>query len=64
MRRLGKNCIDCGCNAVGSIVEEVKPVFRMETVNFACGAVFKSVYTANGNVGRAMHSGCMREEDL
>jgi hypothetical protein len=25
--------------------------------------VFKCVYTANGNVGRAMHSGCMREGD-
>jgi hypothetical protein len=25
--------------------------------------VFKSVYTANGNVGRAMHSGCMWEGD-
>jgi len=59
MRRLGKSCIDCGSNAIGSIVDEVKPVFRMEIVNFACGAVFKSVYTANGNVGRAMHSGCM-----
>jgi hypothetical protein len=29
MRKLGKSCIDCGCNAVGSIVDEVKPVFRM-----------------------------------
>ena len=45
MRRLGISCIDCGCNAVGSIVDEVKPVFRMEIVNFACGAVFKSEYT-------------------
>ena len=43
MRRLGKSCIDCGCSAVGSIVDEVKPVFRMGIVNFACGAVFKSV---------------------
>ena len=63
MRKLGKSCIDCGCEAVGSIVDEVKPVFRMEIVNFACGAVFKRVHTANGNIGRATHSGCMKDAD-
>jgi len=63
MRKLGKSCIDCGCEAVGSIVDEVKPVFRMEIVNFACGAVFKSVHTTNGNIGRATHSGCMKDAD-
>jgi len=61
MKRLGKSCIDCGSVAVGSIVDEVKPVFRMEIVNFACGAVFKSTYTANGNIGRATHNGCMQD---
>ena len=61
MKRLGNSCIDCGSAAVGSILDEVKPVFRMEIVNFACGAVLKSIYTANGNIGRATHSGCMRE---
>jgi hypothetical protein len=58
MKRLGKRCIDCGCEAAGSIVDEVKPMFRMEIVHFPCGAEFKSVHTANGNVGRATHSGC------
>ncbi len=64
MKKLGKCCIDCGCEAVGTVVDEVKPVFRMEIVNFACGAVLKSVHTANGNVSRATHSGCMCKGEL
>jgi hypothetical protein len=58
MTKLGKHCIDCGSGAVATVVDEVKPLFRMEIVNFACGAVLKSTYTANGNVARAAHSGC------
>ena len=61
MNRLGKRCIDCGSEVVGSVVDEIKPVFRMEIVNFACGAVMKSTYSANGNISRASHSGCMKD---
>jgi len=61
MKKMSKSCIDCGCEATGTVVDEVKPVFRLEIVNFACGAVLKSVHTANGNVGRATHSGCMND---
>lgn len=61
MREFGKSCIDCGSEAVNSIVEEVKPVFRMEIVNYACGATLKTTFTSNGNVTRAAHSGCTRE---
>jgi hypothetical protein len=32
----------------------------MEIINFACGAVLKSTFTANGMIGKAMHSGCTR----
>lgn len=61
MSEFGKRCIDCGSEAVNSIVEEVKPVFRMEIINYACGATLKTTFSANGNVTRASHSGCMNE---
>jgi len=58
MKKLGTNCIDCGSIAIKTLVDEVKPVFRMEIVDFACGAVQKSTYTANGRIGRVSHTGC------
>jgi hypothetical protein len=58
MNKLGKNCIECGSAVVSSIVDEEKPVFKMEIISFACGAVLKSTYTANGNIAKAVHSGC------
>jgi hypothetical protein len=61
MNKLGRQCIDCGSEAIMKTVDEVKPMFRMEIVNFACGAVLKTTFTANGNIGRAVHSGCMQE---
>ncbi len=61
MNKLGSRCIDCGSVAVEKTVDEVKPVFRMEIVNFACGAVLKTTFTANGNIGKAFHSGCMEK---
>ncbi len=60
MTKLGTHCIDCGSEAIATVVDEVKPLFRMEIVNFACGAVLKSTFTANGNISRAAHSGCQR----
>jgi hypothetical protein len=58
MKQFGKYCIDCSSEAVTRTVDEVKPLFRMEIVQFACGAVLKSTFTANGNIGKASHSGC------
>ena len=58
MKKLGTCCIDCGSAVVESFVDEVKPRYRMEIVNFACGAVLKSDFTSNGNIGRTSHSGC------
>lgn len=64
MGRMEKHCIDCGSRAVNRIIDEVRPMFRMETVDFACGAVLKSTFTNNGNVARVSHSGCSRFEEL
>ncbi len=61
MNRLGSRCIECGSMATVKTIDEVKPIFRMEIVNFACGAVLKTTFTANGNIGRAIHSGCRQE---
>jgi hypothetical protein len=61
MNRLGNRCVDCGSEAIANIVDEVKPVFRMEIVNFACGAVLKTTFSANGNIAKAFHSGCLQE---
>jgi hypothetical protein len=56
-------CIDCGSRAVNRVVDEVRPVFRMEVTDFACGAVFKSIFSRNGNIGRVSHSGCRQHEE-
>jgi len=61
MKKMHKNCLDCGSDAIRTIVDEVKPVYKMTQVDFACGAVLKTIFTANGNVGRVSHSGCMAE---
>ena len=63
-KKLGYNCIECGSAAISSIVDEEKPIFKMEITNFACGAVLKSTFTANGNIARASHSGCMQDSGL
>lgn len=59
MKKMHSNCFDCGSDAVRTIVDEVKPMYKMTQVDFSCGAVLKTVFTANGNIGRVMHSGCM-----
>lgn len=64
MKQFGKYCIDCNSEALTRTIDEVKPVFKMETVEFACGAVLKSSFTANGNISRASHSGCRRDSGL
>ena len=64
MRKLENYCIDCGSKAVNRVIDEVKPVFRMEVVDFACGAELKSTFTRNGNIARVSHSGCSCLEEL
>ena len=58
MKIIHKQCIDCGSQAIETMIDEVKPVFRMEITNFACGATLKNIFSANGNIGRVHHSGC------
>jgi len=60
VKKLRTNCIDCGSEAIHSIIDEIKPVFKMEIISFACGAELKTTYSANGNIGKAVHSGCMQ----
>jgi hypothetical protein len=64
MKQFGKYCIDCSSDAITRTIDEVKPLFRMEIVQFACGALLKSTFTANGNIGRASHSGCTGDSGL
>ena len=61
MKCARKHCIDCGSEAVDILVDEVKPVFKMEIIRFACGAELKNIYSSNGNVGKVLHSGCSQE---
>lgn len=56
-------CLDCGSRAVSRTIDEVLPRFRMEIINYACGAELKSVYSSNGNIGRLCLSGCGRIEE-
>jgi hypothetical protein len=60
LKKLGKNCLECGSAAIANIVDEEKPIFKMEIINFACGAVLKSTFSANGMISKAVHSGCTR----
>ena len=64
MKLSGKYCIDCGSEAVTTTVDEVKPVFRMEIVNYACGAELRTIFSANGNRAKVVHSGCTHESGL
>lgn len=64
LKKLGKHCIECGSVAISNIIDEEKPIFKMEIISFACGAVLKSTFTANGNIAKAVHSGCMRDSGL
>jgi hypothetical protein len=64
MRKPENYCIDCGSRVVNRMIDEVRPVFRMEVVDFDCGAVFKSTFSRNGNIARVSHSGCRRFEEL
>ncbi len=61
MKSLRKNCIDCGSEAIETLIDEIKPNFRMEVVRYACGAEFRGSFSNVSNMGKAVHSGCMTE---
>ncbi len=58
MKKLRRQCIDCGSDAVQTIIDEIKPNFRMEIVRYSCGAEMKSSFSKKSNMGNAVHSGC------
>jgi hypothetical protein len=58
MKSLRRHCIDCGSAAVQTLIDEIKPDFRMELVQFECGAEMKSSYSTKRNTGKVVHSGC------
>lgn len=58
MKYLRKQCIDCGSDAVQTLVDEIKPNFRMEVVQYACGAELRSSFSTVSRMGKAEHSGC------
>lgn len=62
MKRLGKTCIECGSGVIDRTEERESRQFRFERINFACGATLETYQTANGNVARAIHSGCTAPE--
>lgn len=62
MRKLGRTCIECNSGIIGKIEERELRQFHFEKIEFACGATLKSFHTANGNVARAIHSGCPVDE--
>ena len=61
MKKMRSSCFDCGGDVVRTIVDEVKPMYKMTQVDFTCGATLKTIFTANGNIGRVVHSGCTSE---
>lgn len=58
-----KKCIDCGSEAIQTVIDEIKPIFRMELVYFSCGAILKSSYGARGQIGKVSHEGCRTEKE-
>ncbi|HEY4743846.1 MAG TPA: hypothetical protein VIH45_04250 [Desulfuromonadaceae bacterium] len=61
MKKMSKQCLHCGSEAIGTLRDVVPPVFRMEVVQYACGAVLKSITGARGRIGRLSHEGCTGE---
>lgn len=61
MKKLSKYCLNCGSEAISIVTDAVPPVFRMEVVQYACGAVLKSMTGAHGRIGRLSHEGCSQE---
>jgi hypothetical protein len=58
MKYLRKKCIDCGSEALETLIDEIKPNFRMEVVRYACGAEFRGTFSTSSGMGKAEHSGC------
>ncbi|MEI6208542.1 MAG: hypothetical protein WCP20_17330 [Desulfuromonadales bacterium] len=56
-------CMDCGSEAGQITVDEVKPVYREEVVNYTCGAVLRSMYASGGTRGSISHEGCSNVEE-
>jgi hypothetical protein len=63
MKNTVHHCIDCGSLATHSIIDEIRPIFRIEQFHFPCGAVLESSYGARGQVGKISHEGCRTEEE-
>jgi len=63
MKKLKEFCLECGSNAVSKTVDEVLPKFRMEIINYACGAELRSIYASNGNVGRLCLTSCSQIDE-
>ncbi len=60
MKYLRKNCIDCGSEVVQTIIDEM-PNFRMEIVQYACGAELRSSFSTKSQQGKTEHSGCLHD---
>jgi len=60
MKTLRSKCIDCGSEAIETLIDEIKPNFKMEVVRYACGAEFRGSFSSTSNMGKALHSGCMQ----
>jgi len=58
MKYLRRQCIDCGSDAVETLIDEIKPNFKMEIVKYACGAEFRGSFSTRSNMGKAVHTGC------
>lgn len=63
MKNLWETCLECGSKELTRTVDDVMPKFKMEVINYACGAELKSIYSSNGNTGRLCLSGCGEIEE-
>ncbi len=57
MKNMRKQCIDCGSDAIETIIDQM-PNFKMEIVQYACGAEMRSSFSTRSNMGKTEHSGC------
>jgi hypothetical protein len=58
VKNLRRRCMDCGSDAIETIIEVNRPTLRLETIHYSCGAVLKNAFSAASNTGNAIHSGC------
>ena len=59
-----QKCVDCGSLVESTVINKFQRDFKMKQVHFTCGAVLTSSYSAQSQIGKVTHEGCLADEKL